>query len=101
MLPSQRDAFDIPRDVCYLNAASWSPLPRKVQEAGHEGVDRKARPWAVDPGLARAQHERTRAAAAALIGADANEVAERFSRPPPARGFCWWKMTIPPPCWNG
>ena len=65
MLPSQRDAFDIPRDVCYLNAASWSPLPRAVQAAGHEGVDRKARPWAVDPGLARAQHERTRAAAAA------------------------------------
>ena len=32
MLPSQRDAFDIPREVCYLNAASWSPLPRKVQE---------------------------------------------------------------------
>ena len=63
MLPSQRDAFDIPRDVCYLNAASWSPLPRAVQAAGHEGVDRKARPWAVAPGLARAQHERTRAAA--------------------------------------
>ena len=65
MLPSQRDAFDIPREVCYLNAASWSPLPRKVQEAGHEGVDRKAKPWEMDPGLARAQHERTRKAAAA------------------------------------
>ena len=75
MLPSQRDAFDIPRDVCYLNAASWSPLPRAVQAAGHEGVDRKARPWAVDPGLARAQHERTRAAAAALIGAAPDDVA--------------------------
>ena len=75
MLPSQRDAFDLPREVCYLNAASWSPLPRKVQEAGHQGVERKARPWEVDPGLARAQHERTRAAAAALIGADADDVA--------------------------
>jgi len=75
MLPSQRDAFDIPREVCYLNAASWSPLPRKVQEAGHQGVDRKAKPWEVDPGLARAQHERTRAAAAALIGAAPDDVA--------------------------
>jgi hypothetical protein len=46
-----------------------------VQEAGHEGVDRKAKPWEVDPGLARAQHERTRKAAAALIGADADDVA--------------------------
>ncbi len=75
MLMSQRDAFDIPREVCYLNAASWSPLPRAVQAAGHEGVDRKARPWEVDPGLARAQHERTRAAAAALIGAAPEDVA--------------------------
>ena len=27
MLPSQRALFDIPREVAYLNAASWSPLP--------------------------------------------------------------------------
>ena len=34
MLPSQRALFDIPREVCYLNAAAWSPLPLAVQEAG-------------------------------------------------------------------
>ena len=34
MLPSQRALFDIPREVCYLNAASWSPLPIATQEAG-------------------------------------------------------------------
>ena len=34
MLPSQRALFDMPRDVCFLNAASWSPLPLAVQEAG-------------------------------------------------------------------
>ena len=34
MLGSQRALFDIPREVAYLNAASWSPLPRAVQEAG-------------------------------------------------------------------
>jgi hypothetical protein len=33
MLTSQRDLFDIPRDVCYLNSASYSPLPLKTQEA--------------------------------------------------------------------
>ena len=38
-------------------------------------MDRKARPWEVDPGLARAQHERTRAAAAALIGSAPEDVA--------------------------
>ena len=41
MLPSQRDQFEMPREVCYLNAASWSPLPLKVQEAGHAGVGLK------------------------------------------------------------
>ena len=31
MLPSQRALFDVPRDVCYLNAGSWSPLPLATQ----------------------------------------------------------------------
>ena len=28
MLSSQRALFDIPREVCYLNAAAFGPLPR-------------------------------------------------------------------------
>jgi selenocysteine lyase/cysteine desulfurase len=75
MLPSQRHLFDIPRDVAYLNAAAWSPLPLAVQEAGRAGVARKGRPWELDPGLGAFQHERCRAAAAALIGAAAEDVA--------------------------
>jgi hypothetical protein len=34
-------AFDVPREVAYLDAASWSPLPKAVQAAGHAGVARK------------------------------------------------------------
>jgi selenocysteine lyase/cysteine desulfurase len=75
MLPSQRHLFDIPRDVAYLNAAAWSPLPLAVQEAGRRGVARKGRPWELDPGLGPQQIERCRAAAAALIGAAAEDVA--------------------------
>ena len=45
MLGSQRALFDIPRDVCYLNAASWSPLPLATQEAGRAAVARKGQPW--------------------------------------------------------
>lgn len=75
MLPSQRHLFDIPRDVAYLNAAAWSPLPLAVQEAGRMGVGRKGRPWEIDPGLAQRVIERARAAAAALIGAAAEDVA--------------------------
>jgi selenocysteine lyase/cysteine desulfurase len=75
MLPSQRALFDIPREVCYLNAASWSPLPLAVQEAGLAGVARKGQPWTLDPAFAGRQHERARRAAAALINADAEDIA--------------------------
>lgn len=75
MLPSQRALFDLPREICYLNAAAWSPLPRAVQEAGHVGVARKGQPWTLDPAFVSQQHERARRAAAALIGADPEDVA--------------------------
>src|SRR4051795_6819846 len=75
MLSSQRALFDIPVDVAYLNAAGWSPLPRATQEAARKAVARKGQPWKLDPDFANSQHERARAAAAALIGADARDVA--------------------------
>ena len=75
MLPSQRDLFDIPRDVCFLNAAAWSPLPLAVQEAGRIGVGRKGQPWKLDADFMAKQYERARTAAAALIGADSADIA--------------------------
>src|SRR3989442_3439159 len=75
MLPSQRALFDIPREICYLNAASWSPLPIATQDAGRAGVARKGQPWLIDPALPAAQYERARRAAARLINADAGDVA--------------------------
>src|SRR4051812_11154952 len=75
MLASQRDAFDIPREVAYLNAASWSPLPKAVQAAGHEGVARKGQPWNWNAPDQAAQLARARQAAAALIGAAAEDIA--------------------------
>ncbi len=75
MLPSQRALFDIPREICYLNAASFSPLPLAVQEAGRVGATRKGRPWTLAPSFAGQQYERAREAAARLINADAADVA--------------------------
>ena len=75
MLPSQRALFDIPRDVCFLNAASWSPLPLAVQEAGRAAVGRKGQPWKLASNFQSQQYERARKAAAALIGADPADVA--------------------------
>jgi selenocysteine lyase/cysteine desulfurase len=75
MLPSQRALFDIPRDVCFLNAASWSPLPLAVQEAGRAAVGRKGQPWKLESNFQSQQYERARKAAAALIGSDPADVA--------------------------
>jgi selenocysteine lyase/cysteine desulfurase len=75
MLTSQRELFDIPRDICYLNSASYSPLPLKTLEAGRDAVGRKGKPWTLDAGFAGRQHDRARNAAARLINADPADVA--------------------------
>ncbi len=75
MLPSQRDLFEMPRHICYLNAASYSPLPLRTQEAGRAAVGRKGTPWTLDAAFANGQHERARAAAARLVNADPADVA--------------------------
>jgi selenocysteine lyase/cysteine desulfurase len=75
MLPCQRALFDMPREVCFFNAAAWSPLPLASQEAGRAAVGRKGQPWKLPDGFQAGQYERARKAAAALIGAEPNDVA--------------------------
>jgi selenocysteine lyase/cysteine desulfurase len=75
MLASQRALFEMPRHICYLNSASYSPLPLKTQEAGRAAVGRKGTPWTIDAGFANRQHERARAAAARLINAEPADIA--------------------------
>jgi hypothetical protein len=60
MLASQRALFEMPRHICYLNAASYSPLPLRTQEAGRAAVGRKGTPWTLDAAFANEQHERAR-----------------------------------------
>jgi selenocysteine lyase/cysteine desulfurase len=75
MLASQRALFEMPRQICYLNSASWSPLPLRTLEAARAAVGRKGTPWTLEPGFANAQHERARTAAAHLIHADPADIA--------------------------
>jgi len=75
MLASQRGLFTVPREICYLNSASYSPLPLRTQEAARAAVSRKATPWTLDASFANRQHERARVAAARLINADADDIA--------------------------
>jgi selenocysteine lyase/cysteine desulfurase len=75
MLASQRDLFQMPRDICYLNSASYSPLPLRTLEAGRAAVGRKGTPWTLEAAFANRQHDRARAAAARLINADPADIA--------------------------
>ena len=75
MLPSQRHLFDVPRDVAYLNNASYTPLPRCVREAGEAGVAAKSQPWEMDHDAIASRVQAVRAAAAGFIGAAAQDIA--------------------------
>ncbi len=75
MLSSQRNLFDMPRDVGYFNAAAWGPIPISAVEVGRDGAARKSRPWEIPPGFDEVQFERARSAAAGLLNASADDVA--------------------------
>jgi len=75
MLPSQRDLFDIPDDVSYLNCAYMSPQLRSVRAAGERAIAAKSRPWEISPADFFADSETARALFAELIGGDADGVA--------------------------
>ena len=74
-LASQRDLFEIPREVTYLNAAAYVPLPRAVREAGQLGVTTKSFPWHMTNSHGSEISERARSAAARLLGTAADNVA--------------------------
>ena len=47
MIPCQRDMFDIPENIAYLNCAYTSPLLKAAQQAGRAAVQAKANPWTI------------------------------------------------------
>jgi selenocysteine lyase/cysteine desulfurase len=75
ILPSQRDLFEIPDDVAYLNCAYMSPLLRAARAAGEAALARKSQPWHITPHDFFADSETARGLFAELIGADADGVA--------------------------
>ncbi|MEB8385652.1 aminotransferase class V-fold PLP-dependent enzyme [Rhodobacteraceae bacterium KMM 6894] len=70
-----RADFDIPDDVSHLNAAFMTPPPRRVLQAGRDGVDTKASPWTLSRATFYDDVEKARAAAARLINASPDDIA--------------------------
>ena len=75
MLGSQRELFDIPRDVAYLNCAYMSPLLRSSVAAGREAFSRKLHPWTTTPPDFFRDMEEARLLFGQLIGASSDDVA--------------------------
>ncbi|MEJ7814948.1 MAG: aminotransferase class V-fold PLP-dependent enzyme [Rubrobacter sp.] len=74
-LGRQRDLFEIPEDIVYLNCAYMSPQLRPAREIGERAVSRKSRPWEITPGDFFEEAEEVRALFARLVGGDADGVA--------------------------
>jgi selenocysteine lyase/cysteine desulfurase len=74
-LGSQRDLFEMPRDIAYLNCAYMAPQLRRAREIGEWAVSRKSRPWEITPNDFFEDVEAVRTLFARLVGGDADGVA--------------------------
>jgi selenocysteine lyase/cysteine desulfurase len=72
---SIRAEFDIPRDICYLNAAYMTPQPRSVVEAAIRGAKRRAQPWQITPPDFFAEVESLRSTFAGQVGCTPDHIA--------------------------
>ncbi len=79
-LACQRHLFDIPRDLCYLNGAYMTPIPRAVREASERALHRRAAPW----GIGSEDFFEPAEAARRLIGDLINASPERIAFMPSA-----------------
>ncbi len=75
LIPCQRDLFDIPDDVAWLNCAQMSPTMRSVAEAGEAAIRRKEHPWSISPVDFFTDSEIARGLFADVVNADPDEVA--------------------------
>ncbi len=74
-IPCQRDLFDIPDDVAWLNCAQMSPTMRSVAEAGEAAIRRKEHPWTISPVDFFTDSEIARGLFADVVNANPDEVA--------------------------
>lgn len=71
----QRDLFEIPAGVTYINCAYMSPNLRAVRMAGEAAVAAKSRPWEISAADFFTDADDARALVARLVGGDAAGVA--------------------------
>jgi selenocysteine lyase/cysteine desulfurase len=75
MIPCQRDLFDLPENVAYLNCAYTSPLLKTANQAGIDALQAKANPWNITSSDFFTTSETTRELFARLIGCKPDDIA--------------------------
>ncbi|MEO7634881.1 MAG: aminotransferase class V-fold PLP-dependent enzyme [Sphingomicrobium sp.] len=75
LIPCQRELFDMPAEVAYLDCAKMGPLPLSAVKAGIAGTRRKGRPWDIRAEHFFDQSEVARGLFGQLIGAPADDIA--------------------------
>lgn len=72
---SCRGLFDVPEDVAYFNVANLAPHLHAVRRAGDAALDRRGRPWTIEPTDWFSDVERLRTLFGQVIGADGEGIA--------------------------
>lgn len=75
MLQDQRQAFQVPDDICYLNASYMAPQLRTVAEAGKSAIDWRSSPWNITAKHFFDPVETVRAGFGGLIGTSGECIA--------------------------
>ncbi len=75
VIACQRQLFDIPDDLAWINCAQHSPALKTVFAAGLGGLERKRHPWTLGPAQYQEDVLRARTLFAGLIGATADDIS--------------------------
>ena len=108
VIACQRELFDIPDDLAWINCAQHSPALKTVFAAGLGGLERKRHPWTLGPAQYQEDVLRARTLFAGLIGATADDIsfmpsasyglslaANNLTVGRDA-GWCCWPSSFPP-----
>ncbi len=71
----QKNLFDIPSDVTYLNCAYMGPLPNETVVAGQRGIQVKQHPWSMPTANFFPDVVRSKALFASIIGAKSDDIS--------------------------
>jgi selenocysteine lyase/cysteine desulfurase len=74
MLTCQRNLFDIPADVTYLNSAYMGPMPISVQQASQAALQLRVQPWNLQPNDFFSPGEQARSKIGQLINASTEQI---------------------------